>query len=94
MTFMVWATTIRIISQPTAGEKIDGHGYHHQSKLFPVLWKHDTHPIQFTSGVVDDFGVKYWGRTSTTPQVVLENIIKSQPIGQERVTLEDMLLKH
>ena len=32
-----------------------------QSKMAHGLWKHKTHPIQFTL-VVDDFGVKYRGK--------------------------------
>jgi hypothetical protein len=35
------------------------HGYH-QTKFTPGLWRHVTHPIQFTL-VVDDFGVQYVG---------------------------------
>ncbi len=38
---------------------LNKHGYR-QSKLVPVICKHDTRPIQFTL-VVDDFGVKYVG---------------------------------
>ncbi len=40
-------------------KRLNKHGYR-QSKSVPVLWKHDTQPIQFTL-VVDDFGVKYVG---------------------------------
>ena len=40
-------------------KRLNKHGYR-QSKLVSGLWKHDTHPIQFTL-VVDDFGVKYVG---------------------------------
>jgi hypothetical protein len=36
------------------------HGYH-QTKFTPGLWRHVTHPIQFTL-VVDDFGVQYVGK--------------------------------
>jgi hypothetical protein len=36
------------------------HGYH-QTKSTPGLWRHVTHPIQFTL-VVDDFGVQYVGK--------------------------------
>jgi hypothetical protein len=36
------------------------HGYH-QTKFTPGLWRHVTHPIQFTL-VVDDFGVQYMGK--------------------------------
>ena len=38
-------------------ERLERHEYY-QSKLVPVLWKHNTRSIQFTL-VVDDFGVKY-----------------------------------
>jgi hypothetical protein len=36
------------------------HGYH-KTKFTPGLWRHVTHPIQFTL-VVDDFGVQYVGK--------------------------------
>jgi hypothetical protein len=36
------------------------YGYH-QTKFTPVLWRHVTHPIQFTL-VVDDFDVQYVGK--------------------------------
>ena len=39
------------------GKKIAPHGYY-EVKHTPGLWKHISHPIQFTL-VVDDFGVKY-----------------------------------
>ena len=34
-----------------------------QSKFVPSLWRHITKPISFTL-VVDDFGVKYVGKTN------------------------------
>ena len=36
------------------------YGYHLSSKK-PVIWKHNSSPINFTL-VVDDFGVKYLGK--------------------------------
>jgi hypothetical protein len=36
------------------------HGYH-QTKFTPGIWRHVTHPIQFTL-VVDDFGVQHVGK--------------------------------
>ena len=38
-------------------KRLDKRGYH-QRKLFPGIWKHEWHPVQFTF-VMDDFGVKY-----------------------------------
>ena len=42
-------------------KRLNKRGYH-QSKLVPGLWSHKWRPVQFTL-VVDDFGVKYVGKT-------------------------------
>ncbi len=49
-----------LIANKLLESRLNKHGYW-QSKLVPGLWRHDTHPIQFTL-VIDDFGVKYVGK--------------------------------
>ena len=44
--------------------RLNTHGYQ-QSKLVPVLWKHDHRPIQFTLVLVNNSGVKYLGKVHT-----------------------------
>jgi hypothetical protein len=46
-----------ILSNQLLAHHLAIHGYH-QTKFTPGLWRHFTHPIQFTL-VVDDFGVQY-----------------------------------
>ncbi len=50
---------------------LNKHGYQ-QSKLVPVLWKHNTQPIQSTL-VVDDSRVKYIDKEQTQ---LLKNALK------------------
>jgi hypothetical protein len=49
-----------LIANKLVESRLNKHGYR-QNKLVPCLWRHDTHPIQFTL-VIDDFGVKYVGK--------------------------------
>jgi hypothetical protein len=49
-----------ILSNQLLGRRLAIHGYH-QTKSTPGLWRHVTHPIQFTL-LVDDFGVQYVGK--------------------------------
>jgi hypothetical protein len=49
-----------ILANQLIASRIAIHGYH-QTKFTPGLWRHVTHPIQFTL-VVDDFGVQYVGK--------------------------------
>jgi hypothetical protein len=48
-----------ILANQLLARRLAIHGYH-QTKFTPGLWRHVTHPIQFTL-VVDDFGVQYVG---------------------------------
>jgi hypothetical protein len=50
---------IGILANQLIARRLAIHGYH-QTKFTPGIWKHVTHPIQFTI-VVDYFGVKYVG---------------------------------
>ncbi len=49
-----------IIAQELLEERLRKAGYT-QSKITPGYWKHTCRPISFTL-VVDDFGVKYFGK--------------------------------
>jgi hypothetical protein len=49
-----------IIANQLLSHRLAIHGYH-QTKFTPCLWRHVTHPLQFTL-VVDDFGVQYVGK--------------------------------
>jgi hypothetical protein len=49
-----------ILANQLLARRLAIHGYH-QTKFTPGLWRHVTHPIQFTL-VVYDFGVKYVGK--------------------------------
>ena len=42
----------------------------HQNHIVPGLWKHDTHPIQFTL-VVINFGVKYTSNNNVNDLIAL-----------------------
>ena len=47
----------RNISNDELMKHLAKHGYH-PTPLIPDLWKHNTHPINFTL-IVDDFAIKY-----------------------------------
>jgi hypothetical protein len=49
-----------ILSNQLLARRLAIHGYH-KTKFTSGLWRHVTHPIQFTL-VVDDFGVQYVGK--------------------------------
>jgi hypothetical protein len=49
-----------ILENQLLARRLAIHGYH-QTKFTPGLWRHVTHPIQFTL-VVDDFGVQFVGK--------------------------------
>jgi hypothetical protein len=48
-----------ILANQLLARRLAIHGYH-QMTFTPGLWRHVTHPVQFTL-VVDDFGVQYVG---------------------------------
>ena len=50
-----------ILAHRLLEQRLNEHGYE-QSTICPGLWRHKTRPISFTL-CVDDFGVKYEGRT-------------------------------
>jgi hypothetical protein len=49
-----------ILANQLLAHRLAIHGYH-QTKFTRGLWRHITHPIQFTL-MVDDFGVQYMGK--------------------------------
>ena len=49
-----------ILANKLLRKRLAPHGYY-EAKHTPGLWKHTTHPVQFTL-VVDGFGVKYVGK--------------------------------
>jgi hypothetical protein len=49
-----------ILTNKLLARRLAIRGYH-QTKSTPGIWRHVTHPIQFTL-VVDDFGVQYVGK--------------------------------
>jgi hypothetical protein len=49
-----------ILSNQLLSRRLASHGYH-QTKVTLGIWRHVTHPIQFTL-VVDDFSVHYVGQ--------------------------------
>jgi hypothetical protein len=61
-----------IIAQELLTDQLKLHGYS-QSKTTPGLWKHNSHPIDF-SLVIDEFGVNYIGKENA--QHLLDTIQK------------------
>ena len=75
-----------IIAQELLEERLLKAGYS-QSKITPGYWKHEWRPISFTL-VVDDFGVKYIGKsTSSISYKYLNKTMKSKKTGKEPDTL-------
>ena len=52
-----------ILAKQLLCKRLKPHGYY-EVEHTPILWKHESLPIQFTL-VVDDFGVKYIGKENT-----------------------------
>ena len=65
-------------------KRLNKRGYH-QSKVVPGIWKHKWHLAQFTL-VMEDFGVKYAGKTCTPPQAKPQRKLHSHNrMGRQKI---------